>query len=129
MASAESAAPEAPKTKPQNKVRKRAPKACLSCRARKRDGVDNAPTSYPPCNADDGEQLHIVNPIAPSSDDPRPILSNESDSQPQACDHSHGDAIPTPTATVLDNVNGGSRSNFFRSFTVEQPDVYDVMGH
>ncbi|GJC84405.1 cutinase transcription factor 1 beta [Colletotrichum liriopes] len=105
MASAETAPPpEAPKTKPQNKVRKRAPKACLSCRARKvraqRDGADNAPTSYPPYDADNGEQLHVVDPIAPLSDDSQPIPSHESDSQPQACDHSHGDGIPIPTVTA-----------------------------
>ncbi|KZL68873.1 fungal specific transcription factor domain-containing protein [Colletotrichum tofieldiae] len=137
MASAETAPPpEAPRTKPQNKVRKRAPKACLSCRARKvrcdvsqrgrpcmncyldseacvvtgrasrfrraqqRDGADNAPTSYPPYDADNGEQLHVVDPIAPLSDDSQPIPSHESDSQPQACDHSHGDGIPIPTVTA-----------------------------
>ncbi|KXH28395.1 fungal specific transcription factor domain-containing protein [Colletotrichum simmondsii] len=131
----ETTPPEVSKPKSQTKVRKRAPKACLSCRARKvrcdvsqrgrpcmncyldsencvvtgrasrfrraqqRDGVDNADGAYPQYDAEAGEQLLVVDPITATSDDSRPVPSNESDAQPQACNHSHGDDVTIPTVT------------------------------
>ncbi|OHE99847.1 fungal specific transcription factor domain-containing protein [Colletotrichum orchidophilum] len=125
--------PEASKPKSQNKVRKRAPKACLSCRARKVrcdvsqrgrpcmncyldsencvvtgrasrfrraqqvDGADTTEGAYPPYDADAGEQLLVVDPITTTSNDSRPVPSNEPDAQPQTCNHSHGDDISIPT--------------------------------
>lgn len=70
-----------------------------SRRAQQRDGVDNAEGAYPQYDAEAGEQLLVVDPITATSDDSRPVPSNESDTQPQACNHSHGDDITIPTAT------------------------------